>query len=60
LYELIARGKTERFWQLFDQQMPKEEPAYKTHWSIAKEHSQEAWKQSMGWEWVFLYNVKVY
>jgi hypothetical protein len=58
LYEMLARGKTERFWKLFEEQMPKEEPAQKRNWSIAKEDSALAAKESMGWEWIFLYNVK--
>jgi hypothetical protein len=60
LYEYLEKGKSERFWELFSSQMPKEEPVYKQHWSIAKDHGQEAWKNSMGWEWIFLYNLPVY
>jgi hypothetical protein len=56
LYEYLEKGKTERFWQLFDRFAPKEEPANKRNWTIAKDN---LWSESMGWEWVFLYNVSL-
>lgn len=59
LYEYLARGKTDRFWQLFSQQVPSKEPAAKRNWSIAKSNSAEASLESMGWEWIFLYGISL-
>jgi hypothetical protein len=56
LYEYLARGKTERFWQLFMEKSPSEDPKSYRNWTLAKDN---LWSSSMGWEWIFLFNIQM-
>jgi hypothetical protein len=60
LFEYLEKGKTDKFWELFMTYSPISEPLSKRNWSIAKEDFVESNKESMGWEWIFLYSISVY
>lgn len=56
-FEFVYRGKTERFISLLLKQAPNERPNQRYQWSITRDTNEQAWKDSMGWEWVYLYNL---
>lgn len=43
--------------KLFLEQSPKEEPSIKNQWSFERVDSEQAWKNSMGWDLIFLGNL---
>lgn len=57
LFEFVYRGKTERFIDLILEQAPTMKPTERFQWSITRDTNEQAWKDSMGWEWVYLYNL---
>ena len=57
LFEFVYRGKTERFINLLLEQAPTQRPAERFQWSITRDTNEQAWRESMGWEWVYLYNL---
>lgn len=53
-FEFLYRGQTRRFYELWLSQMPTQAPEKQFQWSIARDTAEQAWKDSMGWEWLFL------
>lgn len=56
-YELVYRGKTERFMQLFLAHAPQTAPASKFKWSVAPPSAERPWEASMGWEFIYMYGL---
>ena len=56
-YEYVARGKTNRAAQLVLDKCPKERPERAVQWSWQRDEKEQAWKQSMGWECLFMIKV---
>lgn len=56
-FELVYNGKTEKFIDLFLAQAPEEKPLRQFQWSITRNTAEQSWKDSMGWEFKFLYNL---
>lgn len=49
-------GRDDVAVQLVLQQLPTSRPAGASQWSFEREGSSEAWRQSMGWEYIWLFN----
>lgn len=56
-YEYITNGKTARAAQLVLQDCPTEKPALANQWSWQRDTAEAAWKNSMGWECIFMISL---
>lgn len=54
LFAYLA-GRPDSATLLMLEQMPRERPGGASQWSFEREGSQQAWKRSMGWEYVWLH-----
>lgn len=54
LFAYLA-GRPDSATLLMLEQMPRERPSGASQWSFEREGSQQSWKRSMGWEYVWLY-----
>ena len=56
-FEYLARGKTDKAKRLVLEQCPTERPEYADEWTWGQDQDKQKWKESIGWDCVFMINL---
>jgi len=58
-YEYLTNGKTKKAAELTLAKCPRNKPEYSHSWAWQRNETKEAWKESMGWDCIFMANLLI-
>ena len=56
-FEWLLNGPTEKVYRLLREQCPTERPPYADEWTWGQDQDKQKWKESIGWDCLFLINL---